>query len=142
MSKQTERENFLLTMQSEGVPADVARLVLRHAASLHRLAELECSSEAYDRDRVKCPGDYARGQCLCRDYGDYRDPHGTHDDGIHGTIPRGAVRQEKLQARVTKLLAPYKVTPVFNGDPRGAVVKLKVPSGRTDDWGRTGVCVP
>ena len=221
MSKQTERENFLLTMQAEGVPAEVARLVLRHAASLHRLAELECSSEAYDRDRVKCPGgrrqEWQTGDgrkftteadalahasrvhkrmgnfiavvntttaigCVCRDFGafedharhvatcgtcgrswcDYCDPaqgplcHWCHGRGrsthpvkpgtvprcSHGTIPRGAVRQELLQARVVKLLEPFNVEPVFSGDPRGAVVKLRVPSGRTDDWGQTGVCVP
>lgn len=32
--------------------------------------------------------------------------------------------------------------PIFNGDPRGACTKLRVPSGRTDDWGGEGVCVP
>lgn len=31
---------------------------------------------------------------------------------------------------------------IFSGDPRGACVKLKVPSGRTDDWAKTGICVP
>ena len=25
---------------------------------------------------------------------------------------------------------------------RGAVLKLQVPSGRTDDWGQEGICVP
>jgi len=33
-------------------------------------------------------------------------------------------------------------TPVFSSDPRGATVKLKVPSGKTNDWGDIGVCVP
>jgi hypothetical protein len=28
------------------------------------------------------------------------------------------------------------------GDPRGCTVKLKVPSGRTDDFGGTDLCVP
>lgn len=32
--------------------------------------------------------------------------------------------------------------PVFSGDPRGVTVKLKVPSGRTNDFGGDGVCVP
>lgn len=31
---------------------------------------------------------------------------------------------------------------VDSGDPRSAVFKLKVPSGRTNDWGQTGICVP
>lgn len=33
-------------------------------------------------------------------------------------------------------------TPIFQHDPRGATVKLAVPSGLTNDWGRVGVCVP
>ena len=32
--------------------------------------------------------------------------------------------------------------PAFSGDPRGCTVKLRVPSGRTDDFGGTGLCVP
>lgn len=31
---------------------------------------------------------------------------------------------------------------VLSGDPRGCTVKLTVPSGRTNDWGREGICVP
>lgn len=30
----------------------------------------------------------------------------------------------------------------LSGDPRGCTVKLTVPSGRTNDWGREGICVP
>lgn len=30
----------------------------------------------------------------------------------------------------------------FQGDPRGATVKLIFPNGATDDWGRDGWCVP
>lgn len=31
---------------------------------------------------------------------------------------------------------------VTGGDPRGCVLKLKVPSGAYDDWGGEGLCVP
>lgn len=31
---------------------------------------------------------------------------------------------------------------LFSGDPRGCTVKLQVPSGRTNDWGAEGICVP
>lgn len=31
---------------------------------------------------------------------------------------------------------------VFQGDPRGATVKLRMPDGRYDDWAREGICVP
>ena len=32
--------------------------------------------------------------------------------------------------------------PVFSGDPRGCTVRLRLRSGRTDDFAGTGVCVP
>ena len=32
--------------------------------------------------------------------------------------------------------------PIFSGDPRGCTVKLRVPSGRRNDFGQEGVCVP
>lgn len=38
--------------------------------------------------------------------------------------------------------ADYPFKAVFQGDPRGCVFKLQVPSGRTNDWGKEGICVP
>jgi len=35
-----------------------------------------------------------------------------------------------------------KCVPVFLGDPRGAVLKIRVPDGHTTDMGREGICVP
>lgn len=45
-----------------------------------------------------------------------------------------------LRAAVAELGERFGV--VFQGDPRGATVKLTVPSGYTNDWGNEGVCVP
>lgn len=158
MSYQKEREEFLVSMQKEGVPLDVARLVLRDASTIQRLAEVACSDEAADRDRVRCPGD-RKGDaesCLCRD-GGYAPDQPTHCPAgtclatepcvhpatfVHGKVPRYMIRDEQAQVRIAKRLAPFNVVPDFQGDPRGACVKLKVPSGRTDDWGRVGLCVP
>ena len=47
----------------------------------------------------------------------------------------------EAQNAIVEMLKPYNVVPVFSGDPRGACVKLKVPSGRTNDCGGVGVCV-
>lgn len=97
---------------------------------IQRCAELECSSEAAYNDRV-----------LCRDEGTFE----TTADGQehHGDVPWYAVRKQQAKARIVRRLAGYaKVVPVFSGDPRGACVKLKVPSGRTNDWGQEGICVP
>lgn len=139
MSRQREREEFVAKMTQEGVPVEVARKLLRAAASLQRIAELQCSSEAADRDRVRCPGDRKEGGCLCRDYGSYRNEPGNLG---HGKVPHVNVQEDRIERRVKKLCSIYGVKPIFQGDPRGAVVKLQVPSGKTDDWGATGLCVP
>lgn len=148
MSRQRDREEFIAILASEGIPLTVTRALMRAGTSLHRIAELQCSSEVADRDRVRCPGggrlrlDKQTGgtvldACLCRDYGSWNDETRTH-----GTVPRVNVQEAKIQERVEKLCATYGLKPIFQGDPRGAVLKLKVPSGRTNDWGRTGICVP
>lgn len=129
-----ERDEFMHTMALEGVPVDVCRKVLRHAATHHRCAYMECSSEWADRDRVPCPGIKREGGCIC-DYAYAK-------EGKHEDVPRVAVQAQRAEHAIVKALAPHKVTPVFSGDPRGATVKLKVPSGRTDDWGQVGICVP
>ena len=51
-------------------------------------------------------------------------------------------RETRIELRLQFLLAPHDVKPIFQGDPRGATVKLKVPSGATNDWRRQGICVP
>lgn len=56
-------------------------------------------------------------------------------------VPDG--HDEKCEERIRKACARLPgCVPVFSGDPRGATVKLKLPSGRTNDWGNTGICVP
>lgn len=177
MGRQRERDEFISIMAAEGVPLDVTRKLLSAGATLHRLAELECSSEAADRDQVPCPesgkgrpreGKTGRASaCLCRDYGSYSDEprrcpkcaglgHGLAPDerkcrkclgtgqlpAGHGTVPRIAVQGQRLEARVRKLCAAHGLEPKFGGDPRGAALVVKVPSGKTNDWGQTGVCVP
>lgn len=49
---------------------------------------------------------------------------------------------ERYQAKVAALLKPYGITPMFQGDPRGAVLKLALPrTKRTNGWGGE-YCVP
>jgi hypothetical protein len=49
---------------------------------------------------------------------------------------------DRAKTRIVSLCALSSMTPVFNNDPRGACVKLQVPSGKTNDWGQIGICVP
>ena len=144
MTYATERENFLLTMHAEGMAADVARLILRHAQTIQRCAELECSSEAADKDRVACPGGTG-GACLCEHWSGCGCPD-IDNPTSHHKVTRVARTSARSEARITALCAASSngrvFVPVFHGDPRGACVKLQVPSGTTDDWGREGICVP
>jgi hypothetical protein len=57
------------------------------------------------------------------------------------TVPEG--HDARCEAGIRKLCAQLPgCAPIFSGDPRGCTVKLRLPSGRTDDFGGTGVCVP
>ena len=55
-------------------------------------------------------------------------------------------KQRRLYLRAfTKLnaaLAGVGASVTSHGDPRGCVVKLRVKSGRTNDMGQEGICVP
>jgi hypothetical protein len=148
MSRSRDREEFVAIMVAEGMPLDVCRAVMRAAASLQRIAELECSSESADRDRVPCPGRQRPLACICEHWRSQDGQRGcgctspTGDADKHHPVTRIARREQSIRSTVERICAPYGIKPDFQGDPRGAVVKLKVPSGRTNDWGRVGVCVP
>ena len=53
---------------------------------------------------------------------------------------------ERLPERIEAALAEFDISPVngfkLGGDPRGCTLKLILPSRRTNDWGREGICVP
>ncbi len=52
-------------------------------------------------------------------------------------------RDAEACARIVKRAQRWGCSATFNGDPRGACVKLRVPSGRNNDWGGGGwICVP
>lgn len=137
MSYQHDRERFLSSMGSEGLPFAVALSLLRAASTLQRLAELACSSEAADRDRIKCPAAkvVGRGPCLCD----------RPNDG-HETIPRITLQEHQAQERARKAL-PAGWQLATNGDPRGYVLAVIPPSyaernaGR-DRWNLDSIGVP
>ena len=51
-------------------------------------------------------------------------------------------RVEAYEGRLTDTLRLVRMRPVFSGDPRGVTVKIQVPSGKTNDLGNVGICVP
>lgn len=55
---------------------------------------------------------------------------------------RDEKKEQRIQKAVTELCQLFQCTPVFGGDPRGNTLKIVVPDGYTNDWGREGICVP
>ena len=124
MGKQSEREQQIADLTAEGWPLADIRTILRHAATLHHLAELACSSEAADRDRVPCPG--ANGKrCLCDE----------PSQGQHESVPRIDVRADRIGDAVHRLAVSHGGSARIDGDPRGYIVKLILPSGRNNTMG-------
>ena len=71
----------------------------------------------------------------------------TDDAGLHARFQK----RSRIKAKVTEILTELrKADPeinreygaVFSGDPRGAVLKIRVPDGYANDMGREGICVP
>jgi len=60
------------------------------------------------------------------------------------TTPGEVEQYECCQDRIRKACEPWGIKPTFNGDPRGACVKLLLPSGRNNSFGgaECGFCVP
>lgn len=172
-SYQTEREDFIATMQVEGMPPEIARRIMRHANTIQRLNAAECNGDypcdngerpvefcsrceagyvraSMYRDHTtatgKCqPGDHAlicpncRAQDLIREWCGKASPRFIDKDSGNHTTAFDAIKASDMdvkRARITRF------EPVFQGDPRGACVKIRVPSGKTDDYAREGVCVP
>lgn len=131
MSYTHDRDQFIDRMSREGLPFAVTLALLRAATTMQRYAELACSSEAADRDRVPCPASTKRGAvCLCDDY-----PTGTHAAGNHSTVTRIAVKDHRLEQRIrTAMPAGWAID--TQGDPRGYVLRVIPPSYSERNKGR------
>lgn len=56
---------------------------------------------------------------------------------------REILQEERIMAKVIAITAELELElPVFSDDPRGAVLKIRVPDGYTNDLGGEGICVP
>lgn len=114
--------------------------LLRYAATLQRLAEDDCNVSADDaglekrtlkRNRIQ-----AKVWSICDDLQDMKCPSCGAERDLSKVLChfRGCAA-----AKAGTVLQPV---PVFNGDPRGCVLKIRVPSGYTNDFEREGICVP
>jgi len=146
MGYRREREEFIERMTREGLPLDVTLRLLREATGLNRRAELACSSEAADRDRVPCPQTAnAKRPCLC---------DGAHDNGRR-VVTRIAVQDWQAEERIRLALHDVNMKRALvdtdgpdapdtihlwqfttAGDPRGYVLRVIPPSYAERNKGR------
>lgn len=125
MSYQRERDEFISRMTCEGLNLDVTRRLLRAATTMQRYAELACSSEAADQDRVHCPYIRTRNADDCCCDGDMSKEF--TDSAWHSDIPRITVLDQRLKRR-TRTAVPIDWAIHTQGDPRGYVLRVVPPS--------------
>lgn len=129
MTQITQKGRELATdlgLSKFGHEAAVCSLIMRHAATLQRLAEEECNGPGSWVDRIPYP------------------EAGRIYDRWQARIEK---RQEQLTARVLELakeLSEHVTAVTVSGDPRGCVVKLHRADGKYNTWGgaETGWAVP
>lgn len=125
-----ERDQFEMTIRTEMDSAKhtftervhVARLLMRHAKTYHRLQEMACNG--VESHHGESNASFAKRQQRHEEWVEKRD----------GQIER------RIRAIVASMGEGFGV--VVSGDPRGCCVRLVLPSGKTNDWGREGWCVP
>jgi len=104
-----QRESFLVAMANKGIELDIARSILRNANTIQRLSTAECNGdypcdngERKVRECSKCQSGYV--------------PSSLNKAGI---CPNCRAAQ-----RIVTLLSGLPIMAIFQGDPRGACVRI------------------
>jgi hypothetical protein len=129
MATQKARQEFIDIIRGEGSieqpwseRVNLAKLLLRHGATYARLQEANCNGV---------------GTWVGESNESFQRRQNAHEAYLEK-------REQQIERRIRQIVAElgqgFGVT--FGGDPRGATVKIQVPSGRTNDWGKEGICVP
>jgi uncharacterized protein YukE len=100
--------------------ASAARLLLRHAKTYARLQEMNCNGV----------GTW---------HGESNESFSKRQERFERALEK---KEQQIKKRIRAIASGLGFGVIFSGDPRGATVKITVPSGRTDDWGHEGICVP
>jgi len=99
-----------------------AKLLLRHGKTYARLQEMACNG----------PGTW---------FGESNESFARREAAFNLYRDRKEELLEKrIRSLVTEMGTGFGVT--FGGDPRGCTMIIQVPSGKTNGWGREGICVP
>lgn len=143
-----DREETFARLIVEGLDAKTIRRIFSLSATIDRLAEAQCNGDwpADNGERKTllcghCEGGWAPSTFR-------KDARLLAREGLHKVCPSCKADSQVYQliedvnnARAAAGAAGV-FTAILSGDPRGCVVKLGVPSGSTNDWGREGICIP
>jgi hypothetical protein len=121
------REEFIARVAAKGMRIDSARYLLSKAATLQRLAEVQCNGE-YPAESPDM-ADSDRATCKDCEYTWYRSAI-TKDGRCPDCRAANAVR-----AYVEVELPGWRVR--FQDDPRGCVVQVAPPDVKTDGYTQT-----
>ena len=147
MRTNKERDEFLTIAEAEGLPESIARKLMRYATTLQRLAEAECNGDDWRDERgprhyvnISEPGPMQTkcGESLVTPE---NVPAKVRSSKRWSAVTCSTCRSMRLE-EIARRAVPAGFEVLTQGDPRGAFLKITVPSGRTNDWGRVGVCVP
>ena len=118
-----EFEHLLIEESGKGSARRTAELLCRHSKTYARVQVNLCNGVEWDA-RFDTNESFARRRDAQQEYARKRD----------------AQLEKRIRTLVAELGEGFSV--VLGGDPRGCTVKLIVPSGKTNDFGREGICVP
>lgn len=129
MSYAVDRYEFIQIMVAEGLTQWQAERLLSYSTTLDRLATAQCNG-TYPFDNGQCKVKACiKCEIECA-------PQSLTKDNI---CPK-CIAQNNVKKLLESCSSTFKA--IFSGNTRGYVLKIKVPSGRTNDWGCTGICVP
>ena len=144
---QKEREEFIGIAVAEGLDIETARRLMRYSTTLQRLAEAGCNGDDWRDERgprhLVRKGNPAGQVTLCGEQlmtPEHVTAKIRTTFRVSSTTCSGC-RSVRLEG-IARRAVPVGFGVLTQGDPRGAVLKITVPSGRTNDWGREGICVP
>lgn len=122
-----QREKFVQRLTAEGFDESLARLILRHSTTLQRFAAAQCNGDwPFDNGQR-----HVKFCSVC-------------EGGCSpSAMVKGVCPDCRVSARVKALCEDAELPVQLSGDPRGAVVKVKLPSERGDCFGDPAwLCVP
>lgn len=124
MTSRRHREDFIARLAKHNIRPDDARKLLRYARTLHRLAEAQCNGD-WPADNGQRPVEPC-AEC----------------DGLW--VPSVLLKGKRCPdcrttALVRNICQHIGIEPEFSGDPRGCVLKLRIPGDPGNCWGGDGL---